>query len=144
MIQLTQTKKVQIAWPGARVNNAAVTCASTDRNGYEYAVVRVTIGATDCGFTTFKVQESDDNATWTDVPGTDFSISPLTLPTSANGNTLWEWQLDLRARKRYLRPALTAGSGTVGAYVSAVAELFRAEQTPITAATQGLAGVAVV
>ena len=144
MIQITQTKKVQIVWPGARVNNAAVTCASVDHSTFDYAVVRVTIGANDCGLATFKVQESDDNATWTDVPGTDFSVSPLTLPTSSNGNTLWEWQLDLRPRKRYLRPALTAGNGTVGAFVSAVAELFRAEQTPITAATQGLAGVAVV
>lgn len=144
MIDITQTKKVQIAWPGSRVNNAAVTCASVDRSGFDYAVVRVTIGATDCGFTTFKVQESDDNSTFTDVPGTDFSVSPLSLPTSANGDTLWEWQLDLRGRKRYLKPALTAGNGTVGAYVSAVAELYRAEQAPITAATQGLAGVAVV
>jgi hypothetical protein len=143
MIQITQTKKMQIAWPQARFNNAPVTCASVDRSSFDYAVVRVTIGANDCGFSTFKVQESDDNATWTDVPGTDFSIAPLTLPTSANVNTLWEWQLDLRPRKRYLRPALTAGNGTVGAFVTVSAELSRAEQTPITATAQGLAGLAV-
>ena len=145
MIQLTQTKKVQSVWPQARINNAAVTAASVDRRGFDYAVVRVAIGATDVGFTTFKLQESDDNATFADIPGTDYSISPLSLPSSANGNTLWEWQVDLRgSRKRYLRPALTVGNGTSGAFVSAEVELFRAEQAPYTAATQGLAGVAVV
>ena len=145
MIQVTQTKKVQSVWPQARINNSAVICASVDRRGFDYAVVRVAIGATDIGFTTFKLQESDDNSTWSDISGADYSVSPLTLPSSSNSNTLWEWQVDLRgSRKRYLRPALTVGNGTSGAFVSAEVELFRAEQTPYSAGTQGLAGVAVV
>jgi len=145
MIEITATKKVQSVFPQARINNAAVTCTAIDRRGFDYAVVRVAIGATDVGFTTFKLQESDDNSTWTDIVGADYSVSPLTLPASGNGNTLWEWQVDLRgARKRYLRPALTVGNGTSGAFVTAEAELFRAEQAPYSATTQGLAGVAVV
>ena len=144
MIQITQTKKIQLAWPQGRVNNATVTCTSADRSGYDYAVVRVTLGANDAGFSTFKMQEADDNATFNDVPGTDFSIAPLVLPTTANGNTLWEFQLDLRGRKRYLKPLLIAGNGTLGVFVAVSAELFRAEQTPITAAQQGLAGVVTV
>ncbi|HEY2589825.1 MAG TPA: hypothetical protein VGI81_29040 [Tepidisphaeraceae bacterium] len=144
MIQITQSKKVQLAWPAARANNATVACASVDRSGYEYAVIRVALGATDVGLTALKLQESDDNSTFTDVPGTDFSVSPLSLPTSGNGNTLWEFQVDLRGgRKRYLKPLVTVGNGTVGAFVAVCAELFRAEQAPITAATQGLAGVAI-
>ncbi|HXE52770.1 MAG TPA: hypothetical protein VN541_07125 [Tepidisphaeraceae bacterium] len=145
MIQLTQTKKVQSVWPQARINNSAVTCASIDRRGFDYAVVRVAIGATDIGFTTFKLQESDDNSTFTDISGADYSVSPLTLPSSSNSNTTWEWQVDLRgSRKRYLRPAITIGNGTSGAFVAAEAELFRAEQTPYNASNEGLAGVAVV
>jgi hypothetical protein len=145
MIDLQQTKKVQIIWPQARINNAAVTCASVDRKGFEYATIRVAIGATDVAFTTFKLQESDDNTTFTDIPGGDFSVSPLSLPTNASGNTLWEWQVDLRgSRKRYLRPALTIGNGSSGAFVSATVELSRAEQAPYNAATQGLAGMATV
>jgi hypothetical protein len=143
MIQLTQSKKVQLAWPAVRVNNATVTCVAADRAGFDYAVIRVTLGATDIGLTALKLQESDDNSTFTDVPGTDFSVSPLSLPTSSNGDTLWEFQIDLRGRKRYLKPLVTVGSGTSGAFVSASAELFRAEQTPITATAQGLAGMAV-
>ena len=74
----------------------------------------------DAGLTTFKLQESDDNSTFTDVPGADFSVSPLSLPTASNGDTLWEWQIDLRGRRRYLKPALTAGNGTVGVFVAVV------------------------
>ena len=145
MIQITQSKKVQLAWPAARANNVTVSCAAVDRSVYEYAVIRVTIGATDVALTALKLQESDDNSTFTDVPGTDFSVAPLSLPTSGNGNTLWEFQVDLRGgRKRYLKPVVTIGNGTLGAFVAVGAELFRAEQTPITAATQGLAGLAVV
>ena len=144
MIEITQSKKVQLAWPAARVNNAAVSCVSVDRSGFDYAVIRVTIGVTDVGFAALKLQESDDNSTFTDVPGTDFSVAPLALPASTNGDTLWEIQVDLRGgRKRYLKPLITVGNGTVGAFVAVSAELFRAEQAPITAATQGLAGVAV-
>src|SRR5207237_1830833 len=83
MIQIYQTKKVQSVWPQARINNAAVTCASVDRRGFDYAVVRVAIGATDIGFTTFKLQESDDNSTFTDISGADLSVAPLVIPATA-------------------------------------------------------------
>jgi len=145
MIDLQQTKKFQLIWPQARINNAAVMSASVDRKGFNYAIVRVSIGATDIAFTTFKLQESDDNTTFTDIPGADFSVAPLAPPTSAATNTLWEWQVDLRgSRKRYLKPALTVGNGTSGAFVSAVAELSRAEQAPATTAAQGLVSVAIL
>jgi len=145
MIDLQQTKKIQLIWPQARLNNTAITSASVDRKGFNYAAIRVAIGATDVGFTTFKLQESDDNTTFTDIAGADFSIAPLTLPASGATNTLWEWQVDLRgSRKRYLKPALTVGNGTSGAFVSATAELSRAEQAPANATAEGLAGVATV
>jgi hypothetical protein len=144
MIDITPTKKVQLAWPENRYNNTAVTCLSVDRSGFDYAVIRVTIGANDAGFATFKLQESDDDSTFTDVPGSDFSVSPLTLPSASNGDTLWEWQVDLRGRMRYLKPALTAGNGVAGVFAAVVAELSRAEQAPYTATEQGLAGLAVL
>jgi len=145
MIEITTTKKVQSVWPQARINNAAVTCASVDRRGFDYAVVRLSLGATDVALTALKLQEADDNSTFTDITGADFSVSPLALPTSASSDTIWEWQVDLRGtRKRYLRPAITIGNGSLGAFVSVTAELSRAEQAPYNAATQNLAGVAVI
>ena len=145
MIDITSTKKSQSVWPQARLNNAAVTCASIDRRGFDYAVIRLSLGATDIALTTLKLQESDDNSTFTDISGADFSVAPLTLPTSGSSNTLWEWQVDLRgSRKRYLRAAITIGNGSLGAFVSVTAELGRAEQAPYSAATQNLAGAATV
>jgi hypothetical protein len=145
MIDLQQTKKIQLIWPQARINNSAVTVASVDRKGFNYATIRVALGVTDIGLTIFKLQESDDNTTFTDIPSADFSVSPLSLPANTNSNTLWEWQVDLRApRKRYLRPAITVGNGAAGAFLSATAELSRAEQSPTTATSQGLTGVATV
>ena len=143
MIQLTQTKDFVSVQPQARINNAAVTCSAIDRKNFDYANIKLILGATDIGLTTCKLQESDDNSTYTDVTGADFSISG-TLPASADSNKIFEWDMDLRARKRYLRPAITVGNGTSGAFVAVLAQLFRGEQSPATAASRGAAQVLAV
>jgi len=140
MIQGTLSKDVVSIYPQARLNNASFSVASVDRKDFDYATLEVTLGATDVGLTAFKLQESDDNSTWTDVVGGDFSISG-TLPASTNSNTLWAWDINLTGRKRYLRPAITVGNGTLGAFLTAKFKLTRAEQEPYNAATRNLAGV---
>jgi hypothetical protein len=133
MIYATTSKDVVSIFPQARLNNASFSAASVDRRNFDYATLEVSLGATDVGLTTFKLQESD-------VPGGDFSID-ATLPSSANSNTLWSWDIDLTGRKRYLRPAITVGDGSSGAFLTAKFKLSRAEQTPYNAATRNLAGV---
>lgn len=140
MIQLTQTKDVVSVEPQARINNAAVTCAAVDRRNFDYANVKLILGATDVGLTVCKLQESDDNVTFADVPGADFSVSGV-LPASTDSNKVFEWDVDLRGRKRYLRPAITVGNGTSGAFVTVLAQLFRGEQAPATPAARGAAQV---
>jgi hypothetical protein len=143
MISATTSKDVVSIYPQARLNNASFSVASVDRRDFDYATLEVTLGATDVGLTAFKLQESDDNSTWTDVVGGDFSISG-TLPASTNSNTLWAWDINLTGRKRYLRPVITVGAGTLGAFLAAKFKLTRAEQEPYNAATRNLAGVLVV
>lgn len=138
MIQITQTKDLVSVEPQARINNVAVTCAAVDRKGFDYANVKLLLGATDVGLTVCKLQESDDNVTFADVSGADFSVSG-TLPASTDSNKVFEWDVDLRGRKRYLRPAITVGNGTSGAFLSVLVQLFRAEQTPATPAARGAA-----
>jgi hypothetical protein len=138
MIYATTTKNVVSVQPAARINNAVVTCAAVDRKGFDSAVAKLFIGANDIGLTVAKLQESDDDATWTDIPGADFSIAG-TLPGNTAQNEIWLWDVSLLGRKRYLRPALTVGSGTNGAFVTVVFELSRAEETPHTAAQRGAA-----
>ena len=111
--------------PQARLNNAAVTVSGVDRSGFDYAVIRAYVGANDIGFTTFKLQESDDNSTWTDVSGADYSAA-ATLPGNTP-NVIYGWEVDLKGRKRYLRPALTVGNGSSGLFLTVVAHLGRAK-----------------
>lgn len=140
MIYATTVKDSVSVQPQARINNAAVTCASIDRKGFDYSNVKLILGANDIGLTVCKLQESDDNSTWTDVPGGDFSTSG-TLPGASDQNKVYVWDADLRARKRYLRPALTVGNGVSGAFVAVIAQLSRAEQSPRDAASRGAAQV---
>ena len=74
------------------------------------------------------------------MPGLDYSISPATLPTATDDNHVFSFDVDLRGRKRYLKPIVTVGNGSTGAYVAVLADLFQAEQTPHDAASRGLAG----
>jgi hypothetical protein len=137
MIYATTTKDVVSVQPTARINNSAVTCAAVDRKGFDYAVAKLFIGANDIGLTVAKLQESDTGSSnWTDIPGADFSVAGA-LPGSTDQNEIWLWDVDLRGRKRYLRPALTVGNGSSGAYVAVVFELSRAEEMPHTAAKRG-------
>jgi len=140
MIYETTTKDVVSVFPQARLNNGSFTVTSVDRKDFDYATLEVVLGATDVGLTTLQLQESDDNSTWSAVTNGDFSISG-TLPTSASSNSIWGWDIDLKGRKRYLRPAITVGNGTLGAFLTAVFKLGRAEQAPYSAATRNLAGL---
>ncbi|MDQ2946393.1 MAG: hypothetical protein M3Y27_10700, partial [Acidobacteriota bacterium] len=85
MIHTNQTKTINVAPPGAAVKSASLTCNSVDRHGFDYANFRTVLGTTDTPFTALKLQESDDNATWTDIPGLDYSIAPAVLPSASDG-----------------------------------------------------------
>src|SRR5579862_8050858 len=99
MIHSTTTKDIVSLQPAARVNNNAASCAAVDRRGFDHATVKLLMGTNDVGFTVMKLQESDDNSTWTDIPGSDYSVSG-TLPGSSDQNKLYLWDVDLRPRKR--------------------------------------------
>lgn len=139
MIYPNTVKYATLVPPQARLNNAAVTVSSVDRRGFDYANIEAIVGANDIGFTVFKLQESDDNATWSDVPGGDYSIS-ATLPANTP-NVIYGWDVDLKAHKRYLRVAATVGNGTSGLFLTVIALLARAEQAPSTAASRNLTGL---
>ena len=123
MIDATVLKTINVAPPGALVNNASVNCSAVDRRGFDYAVFRVVLGSTDAALTALKLQESDDNSTYTDVPGLDYAVSPASLPSASDDNHVFTFDVDLRGRKRYLKPVVTVGNGTNGAYVAVLADL---------------------
>lgn len=137
--------------PAAIVDNASPTTNVIDTLGFRYLEVFVFFGAMDIAATVLKLQEADaasDATTLTsgaDVPGAVYGTSAndagstSTLPTATSDNTVFKFEVDLRGRKRYVKPVLTCGDGAAGTYVCAWAELSRGENTPTTAAQKGVA-----
>lgn len=144
MIQAQRRKIVAIAEPEAIKDNASWTCSYVDTAGFDYAEIYVHLGATDVDMAACKVQECDTSGgTYADVTGLIFGTSTTigaatsTKPKAADDNLFFKCEIDLRYRKRYLKPVLTAGDGTSGTYAVCWAELSRAEAMPDTEAEAG-------
>jgi hypothetical protein len=149
---LQQNKTVIVAAPAARVNNASVTTNVIDTFGFNKVEIQVILGDLDIALTNLRLQESDvaTNATTlsspTDIPGTIFgtSIDPDTgvaavLPTATDDNKIYKFFVDCAGRKRYIDPLITVGNGTAGAFVTVIANLSNANETPTSAAERGAA-----
>src|SRR4051794_671834 len=128
MINLQDTKvAIDIAPKGG-----TFTATEVDTLGYGYATILVSVGNADPGaITTLKVQETDTTGTgYADIVGarygTDADISGATsaLPSAADDNKVFAFELNLLARKRFLK-VVASGGGTTGTIVSAVAILSR-------------------
>lgn len=137
MIQTQDQKIVLVTPPGAIVDNAALATAAIDTKGFDHCDIYVLLGATDIALAALKLRESDDDTTYADVAGGDFSAAG-TLPSATADNTVVGWHVNLLGKKRYLDVSATGGDGTTGAYITIVAVLSRAKQSPNTAAKRGL------
>jgi hypothetical protein len=60
---------------------------------------------------------------WSEVTGGDFNIAPHTLPTAADGNQVWEWQITAANVLRYVRVIAIIGGGTNGMYPAILADI---------------------
>ncbi len=150
MIHAQNVKQVLVTPGVASVNNASAVTAAIDTAGFDYCTIYVQVGVADAAMTALKVQESDYSnlSGAADVTGlvygtsTDIAGSTSALPASTNDNTVWAFEIDLKARKRYLDVVATVGAaGTTGAFLTAQAYLSRAEQAPTTAAGRGVTNV---
>lgn len=139
-------KYVVITPPAAIVDNASITTASVDTRGFDYAVIRVMMGATDIAMSALKVQESNDDGStdsYADVTGlvfgtsTNLAGSTSAVPSATDDNKMFAMYVDLRGRKRYLDLVATGGDGAAGAYFVAWAELYRGEGLLATTAARG-------
>lgn len=140
-------KFVSITPPAAIVDNASLTTASVDTQGYAFARIFLYLGATDIAMTALKIQESDNDSSYSDVTGlvygtsTDVAGSTSALPTATDDNKCFVFEIDLRGRKRYLDLVATCGDGAAGTYVCAFALLSRAGDAPISASERGLGNI---
>ena len=143
-VQMQNTKFVSITPPAAIVDNAAYTTTEIDTLGFDYCTVVLYLGATDIAMAACKITESDVTASGhADVTGldtdgdTNIDGDAATLPTATDDNKFCLFEIDLRARKRFLDLSITAGNGTAGTYAAAFAILSRAKDTPVTIAERG-------
>jgi hypothetical protein len=144
LIESTTDKIVTLLAPGVIVNTAAFAPLVLDTLGFDYVDIYVQLGFTDIALTVLKLMESDVEASATTltsgtlVPGTDYSVSPQTLPASGSDALIAFHVNCTGARKRYLLPAITIGTGSTGGYVVAWAVLSRGDIASSTAAQRGL------
>lgn len=105
---------------------ASIDGASIDLLGFDSVTFIATTGVrTASGAFTMKLQESDDNATFTDVDA-DHYQAPVSGNLAANSTA----KVGYRGFKRYVRPVLTKGSGT-SIFASVIAIKGNAAERPV-------------
>lgn len=103
---------------------ASANGTGVDLQGYDGALVTVAAGAITDGTHTPKVQESDDNSSFTDVASTDLVGTALVAITA---NSLQK--VAYIGAKRYIRVATTvSGTTTGGMYVAYVTRGYPSRQ----------------
>jgi len=133
--------------PAQNVTTSATIASNTvDTKGYDdlqIVFTRVTSAAADA-MTSFAIQSADEDAASAFaavtgyVSGTDYTLASIVGGANTAAAKPSVFNIDLRGKKRYFRIQLqTATAG----YIAATASLGRAEQSPITASTQGCAVV---
>lgn len=136
------SKVVEAIPPGVIKDNAAFVVVAIDTIGFDLCVIDVNIGVTDKALAVFTVTESETSGgvytAVSDMDGdTDIDGTTAVLPIKTNDNKIWRFIVDCRYRKRFLKVNATAGDGTAGTYLAALAHLYRADNVPSTSATMG-------
>ena len=132
-------KVINVAPPGAIVDNAAFTTAVVDTKGWAFVTFIVILGALDIALAALKLRESDasDMSGAVDIDGADYSTD-ATLPAATADNNLYAIHVNCTgSRERYLDLSLTGGDGTAGTYATVIAILSRPEESPKSAAARG-------
>jgi hypothetical protein len=139
-----QANKVVNSVVPESITSASGTVTNTvDCKDWDYCQIYVIFGAVGAAVAALKIQEADDNSTFTDVVGTrvgtdtDMAGAATTLPSTAN--VVFRFDVDCRNRKRYLKPIVTAGAGAT--LVSAIAVLSRGAIGPHVVADTGATDV---
>lgn len=137
-----QNHKVVAELPTAAVGSTATATLTIDTIGYDHASVTVlrASNASTVFANVVKVEESDDNSSYSNVTalvggGTGgFSIPAVSNTSSA---AILKFDIDTRAKKRYLKVSYTPGAT---ATVAMVARLGRAEESPVSNSDAGVIG----
>jgi hypothetical protein len=139
-----QTTKVFNAIPPAAIkdNGAFVSNVidKADLQGADYLEFIAALGVTDVAMTTLKVMESDAKSSATALGGTPVLVVDSTIkPADTDDGKVAVFGIDLRkSRLRYLQLQATAGDGSSGTYLGAIAIARRSLEASSAAADRNL------
>lgn len=143
-IPTQSTKMVRLIDPDVIKDNASFTEVQLDTKGWEHCTIVAYIGDTDIAMAALKIQEcATTGGSFVDVTGlvygtsTGIGGSTSTLPSATDDNSFVAFDIDLKARHRFLEIVATAGDGSLGTYLAAFAILSRGHDLPVTAAERG-------
>ncbi len=100
--------------PAIYSTNQAENGASVDLLGFDGAIAVFTAGTLTDGTYVPKLQESEDDATWSDVASADMEGSLVSM----TANSIQ--RVGYKGEKRYLRPVVTVSSATSGGALCAM------------------------
>jgi sugar (pentulose or hexulose) kinase len=139
------SKSVIAITPISKTNGATATGEFIDTKGFDYAEISVIAGTADVVSNTLsvlKIEEGDTTSSVATFAGavqnTDFTVATNAYTSTANGQNIWKYGVDLRGRKRYLRVSVSPQTTMV---IGGVAHLHRAEKMPSSAAEAGALNV---
>ena len=137
-----QNHKVVAELPTAAVGATATASLTIDTIGYDHASVTVlrASNASTVFANVVKVEESDDNVSYTNVTAlVGGGTGGFSIPAVSNTNAaaVMKMDIDTRAKKRYLKVSYTPGAS---ANVAIVGRLGRAEESPVSNSDAGVIG----
>ena len=135
---LPQPKSIIAITPISKTNGATAGGEIIDTLGYDFAHINIFASTADVVSNTLsslKLQEADvtNSSSFANisgaVSGTDFTLATNAYTSTTNQN-MWAFNVDLRARKRYLRVQASPQTTMV---MAGAAVLMRGEEAPINA-----------
>mgnify|MGYP003394132756 FL=1 len=134
--------KAVLALATTSVTNAGTATGSVDTLGYDFLaldLLQTTSNAVSNNLSVCKLSESDttDATNYSDVPAfVGDGTGGFTIPNADTSNSqLYKFNMDLRGRKRYIK--LSASPLTTQS-LTAIANLHKAEQSPVSATDAGV------
>lgn len=134
------TKIVTGIIPISKTNGATATGEIIDTKDWDYVTIGIVASTADVVSNTLsvlKIEEGDTTSSFATfsgaVSGTDYTIATNAYTSTSNQN-IWSFNVDTKARKRYLRVSASPQTTMV---IGGVAVLSRGAKAPTTSAEAG-------
>ena len=128
-MKLSEKENFDVAVSLTHAARTATTNGSAvDLQGYQAATLVVNAQAWTDGTHAFKLQDSPDNSTWTDVAAAQLDGTGPSI--NAAGGQLTTYKVGYLGNQRYIRAVQTCSGTTTGAIIGAIVVRTQARKVP--------------